>query len=827
MSKAIKTILLLALIQDFGALCDSLVSKIKDARDSLDTYEDNSILDAYKEILSMFKIERPDDFTLDIFDNVVDKFFDKFTCRRNVHLAPAASPGCLHTVCLNTSSLLRASGYMHGAIGQNVFQRVSTIMLNYALEKDKFCHVEVDVDDSLDNFRNHVFEMLRGGPNVPELRMEILQKRLEVLEDFFDDGHYDSNADVYANFVDDKKIKKTNEELHKNDDINDDKMSGSKITEAVKDVIDKAKDVLEDKVENVHDDDVKENLNDNVKEKLDDMVDNVLDKRDDDHDDHDDGNKSVTKDHGKDKDSHDEDSDDDDHDDLAENIELIKKKCVSAGTLYDQMGIDIDDVLHGDDVDKLSSLIVYHVLLGSMLSSNCRTLPRKRFFTRNIFQYFHTQNNMMQRADFMTILKVLEIGQETAESLMEADIHDHVHRRKREANATGPIAENDQTWNNRCFTGDQLLAIFNVASNSVITEQRFRDICPSLIQQKISGSCRMKQNSSPSNKRLPTDAERYGYGTIGNFLCCVCSIGGAFVIPCAGKNLYRVLMATFVGLAVGTLTGDALIHLLPEVFGAHDHEDEQHHHGNKGRIVVEPYIWYGLVACGGIWLFYVFESVMLIARQKRRKQVEFHADLQTDITLPWKSSKNENGSTVTLQMSNGSAHGHSHGDISTMEENHGRYPPVVYMVIFGDGIHNFADGLAVGAAFTQSIMLGVATSITIICHEFPHELGDLAILLTSGMSFKKALLFNFLSSLTAMVGLYIGLAISTDSEVRNWIFAVTAGLFLYISLADMLPTMVHKTTDKPILEFICNNIGMFVGIAIMILMAVFEGKLEL
>ena len=62
---------------------------------------------------------------------------------------------------------------------------------------------------------------------------------------------------------------------------------------------------------------------------------------------------------------------------------------------------------------------------------------------------------------------------------------------------------------------------------------------------------------------------------------------------------------------------------------------------------------------------------------------------------------------------------------------------VAWMIIFGDGVHNFIDGLSIGAAFSESILTGISVSVAVLCEEFPHELGDFAVLLNSGMSMKQ------------------------------------------------------------------------------------------
>ncbi len=101
-------------------------------------------------------------------------------------------------------------------------------------------------------------------------------------------------------------------------------------------------------------------------------------------------------------------------------------------------------------------------------------------------------------------------------------------------------------------------------------------------------------------------------------------------------------------------------------------------------------------------------------------------------------------------------------------------------------MHNFADGLAIGASFASGLSTGFGTAIAVLCHELPHEIGDFAVLRRAGVSLKRALVFNTVSGILCLIGVFVGLLIGSFQFLTNWAFLFIAGTFLYISLVDMV-----------------------------------------
>lgn len=115
------------------------------------------------------------------------------------------------------------------------------------------------------------------------------------------------------------------------------------------------------------------------------------------------------------------------------------------------------------------------------------------------------------------------------------------------------------------------------------------------------------------------------------------------------------------------------------------------------------------------------------------------------------------------------------------------------LMLFGDAFHNFVDGVVIAGAFLTSIPLGVATSLAVIAHEVPQEVGDFGILLDSGYSRQSALLYNLLSSLATLPGALIAfLSLEETKGIIPYILAISAASFIYIAMADLVPRLHQR-----------------------------------
>ena len=142
-----------------------------------------------------------------------------------------------------------------------------------------------------------------------------------------------------------------------------------------------------------------------------------------------------------------------------------------------------------------------------------------------------------------------------------------------------------------------------------------------------------------------------------------------------------------------------------------------------------------------------------------------------------------------------------------------------YLNLIGDGFHNFIDGMVIAASFIVSVKLGIATTLAVILHEIPQELGDFAVLVHGGFTKKKALLCNFISALMAMIGAIAGYFIADiTAGFANFILPLTAGGFIYIATSDLIPE-IHK--EKDLKRSTSAFIAFLFGIAFMALVKQF------
>lgn len=152
-------------------------------------------------------------------------------------------------------------------------------------------------------------------------------------------------------------------------------------------------------------------------------------------------------------------------------------------------------------------------------------------------------------------------------------------------------------------------------------------------------------------------------------------------------------------------------------------------------------------------------------------------------------------------------HWYHHHHFSLDPHDH-HIKPLAFVNLIGSSLHNITDGLVVGGAYLLDVRLGVATTIAVVLHEIPREIGDFGIFVYSGFSKGRALFFNFLTGLIALVGVFASLWIGKSQNFLPVLIAIAIGSFIYIALADLIPE-THKSEGKAYAHLATFCLGIF------------------
>ncbi|XP_028940443.1 zinc transporter ZIP12 isoform X2 [Antrostomus carolinensis] len=440
---------------------------------------------------------------------------------------------------------------------------------------------------------------------------------------------------------------------------------------------------------------------------------------------------------------------------VRQHFKTSETQCVDVSTLEKNADIIDRDGADENTLPRLAALIITLALQGVCMGK--ASLPSPEFFIKYIFNSLNSTTEL-QVTDLEELLNVL-----TAKKTCTVNGQFHSHKRRRYSMTISDIGtrnipvkanhikgdylkvysedhERNTDWDQVCFSAKELVKIFFKNSSSSISKDHFKQISPAIIQQLLTCSC--QPPDSKQTKLPPTTLEKYGYSTVAVLLITIGSMfGTTLILFNSCQEIYTLILQLFVGLAVGTLSGDALLHLIPQTLGLHKHEAQEMEHFYEGK----EYIWKLLGIIGGIHGFFLIEKCFFLLVTPR--------------------------------------------DQRSPEDSESTEVPAESKVI--------------------------------------SKKRDFAVLLSTGLPTKIAILMNFISALTAFLGLYIGLSVSADPRIQNWIFTVTAGMFLYLSLAEMLPEMTHIQTRRPWLMFLLQNLGLLLGWLCLLLLAIYEQKIKI
>eukprot|EP01128_Nolandella_sp_AFSM9_P006126 TRINITY_DN3085_c0_g1_i1.p1 TRINITY_DN3085_c0_g1~~TRINITY_DN3085_c0_g1_i1.p1 ORF type:complete len:479 (-),score=127.38 TRINITY_DN3085_c0_g1_i1:200-1567(-) len=378
----------------------------------------------------------------------------------------------------------------------------------------------------------------------------------------------------------------------------------------------------------------------------------------------------------------------------------------------------------------------------------------------------------------------------------EEEVHDHDHDHAHEE-------EEEEIPENYCYGAELVFHLSDVNEDEVLQLAELIDASGTMMNKLtfcdevalIDGNCTKDTGLA------------WLLGLISAVVISLISLVAIVLYPFYQKKK-ALLLNISISFAVGALISDALLHLLPEIFGIHTHSDEEtavgddphgHNHGEETiGDLMEEFLGPGLVICGSILTFFLVEKLVMKYTG-----------------------------------------GHSHGDMATISDGESTSksdsdePDVIdtpdpkavtagYVSLIGDAVHNFVDGLSIGVSYTASLEAGLATTIAVAFHEIPQEVGDFALLVAAGFTMRKAFLFNLASGAVAVLGTFFGLLIGSSANASHkWILSFVCGSFFYIAMGDLMPVL-HTQVKQHRRNIIYQVVGILGGFLVMLLISFYE-----
>ncbi|KAK1929453.1 Zinc transporter SLC39A7 [Phytophthora citrophthora] len=275
------------------------------------------------------------------------------------------------------------------------------------------------------------------------------------------------------------------------------------------------------------------------------------------------------------------------------------------------------------------------------------------------------------------------------------------------------------------------------------------------------------------------------------------------------------LLRVFLSFAAGGLLGDALLHLLPHSLpeGGHSHD---HDHEGHSHTMADLYVWLWTLA--GMLAFLMLEK--FVRAQTGGGHGHSHGHTHSSASVLDGGVPVSDKVRKRAVFKEGKNNAEVAEDEPMVSSEPGKKPIAAagYLNLAADFSHNFTDGLAIGATFLRGT--GWTTTVAMLLHELPHEIGDFAILIQSGFTRREAMVTQLLTAIGAMIGTVIGLLMEGAGDSSSvWISPFTAGGFIYIACTSVMPELLE---DCSLAQSLKEAAAMCAGIGLMALIALSE-----